>query len=86
MDALPRNLELYPYNRDVIMYTYHYVTAHFLTNNGVLSIVRSPAPSSALLWVGTSDIYVSQDSTGSFYIGRLLEEIRVWGKPERAPH
>ena len=56
----PRNLELYSNNRDVIMYSYHYATAHFLTNNGVLLIVRSPAPSSALQRVGTSDICVSR--------------------------
>ena len=44
---------LYPYNRDVITCTYR---AHFLTNDGVLLIVRTPAPFSALQRVGTSDM------------------------------
>ena len=54
----PRNLgksEIYPYNHDVIMYTAT-SSAHFLTNGESLLIVRSPAPSNSLQWLGTSDM------------------------------
>ena len=44
------------YNCDDITYTYRYVVAHFLTNDGSILIIHSPAPSSSLRRVGTSDL------------------------------
>ena len=32
------------------------LSAHFLTNNGSVSIIRSPVLSSSLRWLGTSDM------------------------------
>ena len=47
---------LCPYNHDDKTYTYRYIVRVFSTNDGSISIVRSPALSSSLRRLGTSDM------------------------------
>ena len=49
-------MELSCYNHDGIMYTYTTPSTHFLTNNEVLSILRSLVPFGTLQLLGASDM------------------------------
>ena len=47
------------------MYTYRYIILTFSDYDGSFSIVCSPAPSSFVLWLGTSDISLKKVQVAS---------------------